>query len=68
LGQEVCSEGLSGTGKANSHTSVSLCPRQDSSTLPWKPGELHQRQIPGIKSVIFAVFETLMYPYAYIKA
>jgi hypothetical protein len=68
LGQEVCGEGLSGTGKANTHMSDSLCPQGDSNTLPWKPGELHQHQIPGIKSVMFAVLGNFMYPYVYIKA
>lgn len=48
LVQELCSEVLSGTGKANTRVCASLCPQQDSNTFPWKRVESYLNiKFPG---------------------
>jgi hypothetical protein len=48
LEQELCSEELSGTGKANTHVCASMCPQQDSNTFPWKRVESYLNiKFPG---------------------
>jgi hypothetical protein len=69
VGQELCSDGLSSTGKANTHVCASICHQQDSNTFPWKRVESYLNiKFPGGESVIFALFETLMYPCLFRKA